>query len=336
MPEDPELERRLEAMFASARPRAGFEDQLWKQLQARRPWPRRLLEWLVVPAHLTPALAALVVVAGVGWLATSFHPAGNTTTSGNFAAPSRATAPAFGLLPPLSSAGKGAANAVSPAMPAPGVSGGPALPTASGSDAAQAATGELPVYRFDQPSASALAAAATALTDSSGLPVQVLPGDPATGRAPSFQLTGLSVTVGPEGQAAAAQDFLGHHNLLPQYSYQVLVGSDRVVYNRQFLGGSSGSIPDVTPDGRPAGLEVVFSGGELVSVSGPLELALASSPYPTRSLTSSAAYLSGASRLVYVLVVAGGHGYYEPEVRASGPAGYQFEPVIAPQYLSRT
>src|SRR5947209_19958345 len=103
MAEDSELERRLEAMFASARPRADFEDQLWKQLQARRPWPRRLYGWLVVPAHLAPALAALVVVAGVGWLATNLHPAGTSTASspsaGSAALPR--PAPAFGVLPSL-------------------------------------------------------------------------------------------------------------------------------------------------------------------------------------------------------------------------------------------
>jgi len=42
MSEDPDLERRLEAMFASARPRPGFEDDLWRRIEARRPWHQRL------------------------------------------------------------------------------------------------------------------------------------------------------------------------------------------------------------------------------------------------------------------------------------------------------
>lgn len=60
-----ELERRLDAAFATTRPRRGFEDELWAQLTRRRAWWRRLA-WpqpLRGPAPL--AGLALVVVAGL-------------------------------------------------------------------------------------------------------------------------------------------------------------------------------------------------------------------------------------------------------------------------------
>jgi hypothetical protein len=309
-------------MFASARPRAGFGDQLWKQLQARRPWPRRLLDWLAVPAHLAPALAALVVVAGVGWLATSFHPVGNSAVSSQAGSAGLSrSGPAFGVLPSLTAGSKAAVDGSGAAPAAPN----PAVGPTSSAEFAQGIPTELPVYRYDEPSRSALAASVAALSDRSGLPVQVLPGDPATGRPPAFQVTGLNDEVGPEGQAAAAQAFLGAHDLLPQYRFQVLTGADRVVYN-QLLAAAAGPTPVVGVDGGPAGLEVDFSGGRLVSVRGRLELGLASSPYPTRAPSSAAQ----RGRLVYVLVASGGHGYYEPELLVDGA----LQPVIAPQWLA--
>ncbi|HVD00316.1 MAG TPA: hypothetical protein VNG93_04110 [Candidatus Dormibacteraeota bacterium] len=328
MAEDPELERRLEAMFASVRPRPEFDDQLWLRLGAQRTWPRRLLGWLSAPAHLAPALAALVVVAGLGWLLTGFHPAGSGTPSATSAGASLATAPSFGVLPSLSPAVRGADSSISPALPTvPGV-GAPALGIAGPAPKGQAPA-ELPVYRYDEPSGSALAAAVTALAGRSGLKVQAAPNDPAGGRTPGFQVTGLTLPTGPSGLAAAAQAFLGAHNLIPQYPYQVLVGSDRVIYNRQF-DTSSGPVSEVTASGAPAGLEIDFSGGQLVSVSGPLELALASAPYPTRSLSAA----SPDARLVYTVVVSGGHGYYEPESLAAASPGAGLQPVIAPQWLA--
>jgi len=330
MPEDPNLERRLEAMFASARPRRAFEDQLWKRIQAQRPWPRRLLDWFRAPAHLAPALAALVVVAGVGWLATNFHAAGGTADSATSAGSGAARAvPLFGVLPrpeTLASA-SGADNSARPTLPAEGPGVSPALAGQAPGGAVKSVSGSLTVYRYDEPSPSSLAAAATALSDRSGLPVQVLPGDPATGRPPTFQLSDLADAVGPEGEATAAQAFLGAHNLLPQYQFQVLTGADRVVYNQLLVGVAAGPVPVVGVDGAPAGLEVDFSGGRLVSVRGPLELALASSPYPVQAPPRTAP----GGRLVYALVVSGGHGYYEPELLQEGG----LRPVIAPQWLAR-
>jgi hypothetical protein len=83
--------------------------------------------------------------------------------------------------------------------------------------------------------------------------------------------------------------------------------------------------------------------GASVSVRGPLDLPLASAPYPLRSATDALAAAnvhqgtSGATfdraELVYVLVVSGGHGYYEPELLLTGSAGVVLAPVIAPGWL---
>lgn len=327
MPEDEELERRLAAMFASARPRGGFEDELWRRIQARRPWPERLLGWFRAPAHLAPALAALVVVAGLGWVVTGFHPSGNAATSSSAGGAPGGGAPLFGILPVPATSGKGAADrSAGPALSVPGVPGSAELAVPTPSGQAPAVPGGMTVYRFDEPSPAAVAAAAAALSERSGLPVQVLPGEAATGRPPSFQVTGLSSPVGPEGEAAAARDLLGAHNLVPRYRFEVLTGTDRVVYERIFVDPAAGAVPVVGADGSPAGLEVDFSGGLLVSVRGPLELALASAPYPTRGPLAG----SPGGRLVYVLVLAGGHGYYEPELLT----GDGLRPVIAPHWLA--
>jgi hypothetical protein len=67
-------------MFATARPRAGFEDELWRRLQPRWWSPSAWLR----PAVLAPALALLVVAVGVvAFLSTAPHPgvAGGAATS---------------------------------------------------------------------------------------------------------------------------------------------------------------------------------------------------------------------------------------------------------------
>src|ERR1700694_420831 len=92
MSEDPDLERRLEAMFASTRPRPGFEDELWRRIEARRPWHQRLGRRFQPALRYAPALATLLVVAlGVTWFANSFH--GSVTGSPSATS---AGAPAYG------------------------------------------------------------------------------------------------------------------------------------------------------------------------------------------------------------------------------------------------
>ena len=80
-----------------------------------------------------------------------------------------------------------------------------------------------------------------------------------------------------------------------------------------------------------------------MSVRGPLDLPLASASYPVRSTTDALAAANvhkgtaggtfDRAELVYVLVVSGGHGYYEPELLLTGPGGVLLAPVIAPGWL---
>ena len=346
MPEDPELERKLEAMFASARPRAAFEDELWRRIEARRPWHQRIGRLLRPAVRFAPALATLLVVAlGATWLAGNFHGrlgAASSTSSGAASAPAyggrnASAAPAFGVLPRLvggaSTAAPDLATAGAAASAGQGFSGTlPNLPA------------ELPVYRFDEPTAADLATIQTELKARSGLAISVTSSEPAQGIEPQYLLV---APVGSAAQAGGAADtataFLSGHNLLPSFAYQLSPGgaAGRVVYGRVF-DGPKGSLRQVQPNGTPAGLTVDVTGGT-VSARGPLDLPLGIASYPLRSAadTLAAAGLRSGStsgldhaELVYVLVVAGGHGYYEPELLLTGPGYPSLVPVIAPGWLA--
>jgi len=141
-----ELERRLDAAFASTRPRRGFEDELWQRLHSRRPWWRRVR----APApKALPALGALVGVLLVGFLVVTLVSsgalrghgpggAGSTTTSAGSAKQELA----FGALPRPA--------AISASLLAPG--GAPpataAVPRVSDTAALPAVPPRLPVYRY--------------------------------------------------------------------------------------------------------------------------------------------------------------------------------------------
>src|SRR5437016_872615 len=160
MAEDPEVQRRLDAMFASVRPGKGFEDELWQRIQRQQPWHRRALAWLAESSAVryTPAVAGiLVVLVGGGWLLSQFHPSIGASTAGGGAA-SIAAAPYtanFGVLPRP-------AGALNHGAPAPkstesngvnsDLSGGPVYFTGQ----LPAVTGEAPVFRYDDPTAQTL------------------------------------------------------------------------------------------------------------------------------------------------------------------------------------
>jgi hypothetical protein len=80
-----------------------------------------------------------------------------------------------------------------------------------------------------------------------------------------------------------------------------------------------------------------------VSAQGPLDLPLSIAPYPARSAAealtaanvrqvSAGADLDHAE-LVYVLVISGGHGYYEPELLLTGAGRSVLAPVVAQAWL---
>lgn len=88
------LQRELEDAFATTRPRAGYEDELWLRMQAQRPASNKIRDAFAgffqgiraVPAVPAAAMAALLVVAiGVGFLAYSGigpHPGASSAPAG--------------------------------------------------------------------------------------------------------------------------------------------------------------------------------------------------------------------------------------------------------------
>jgi hypothetical protein len=346
MADDPELERELEAMFYSARPRRGFEDWLWQRIEGKRPWHQRLRRRLQPAVRYAPALATILVVAlGVTWLAGTFH--GGLTSSGSTtsgAAPTfggqKASSQSFGVLPRLASNGERAATAPQTTYGGADNSAGlgfsgtlPSLPSV------------LPVYRYEEPTAADRAMSAATLQARTGLAVMVTPSDPAAGVEPQFVVDGPAPAGSPAGAAETASSFLSAHNLTPLFAFQVSVGTSghQVVYVRQF-DGPEGPIRQVRPNAAATGITVDLSGAT-IAVSGPLDLPLVSATYPLRSAGEALAAANvrqvpgvatlNTAELVYVLVVSGGHGYYEPELLLSGPGGNVLAPVVAQGWLAR-
>ena len=354
MDEDRELERRLDAMYGSARPRASFEEELWSRIQARRPWRRRLGDWLQPGLRLAPALAAFLVLAvGLGFLATRIHPGGGgaptlssqTATGGA----SRASGPGFGVVPSLPGAAKSANAAPTAAGPAGQTidQSGPRSYRFVGRLPVLPDT--LPVYRYDEPTPAARSAAAARLEKQTGLRVEVQPSRPAGGQEPQFVVRGVEAQLSLPSLVAIADAFVTGHRLTPGYPFQVIVppSGQSVIYARQFpVPGASA--PVARPAGGSVGLAVQVQGNLVVGAGGPLELPLDTADYPLRPAAEALA-AAGAQpgaggdsqavldkvQLVYVVVVSGGHGYYEPELLFSGSAGSLLGPLISPNWLSR-
>ena len=141
-----ELERQLDAAFASTRPRRGFEDELWQRLDAKRPWWRRVR--VPVPGAL-PALGGLVGVLLVGFLVVTLVSSGALQGHGPGGAGSATTsagsakeALTFGALPrpPTAQAQQLAPGAAAQARGA--------VPRVSDTAALPAVPPRLPVYRY--------------------------------------------------------------------------------------------------------------------------------------------------------------------------------------------
>ncbi|GAC1656258.1 MAG: hypothetical protein NVS9B1_11190 [Candidatus Dormibacteraceae bacterium] len=342
---DPDLERRLDAMFASARPRAGFEGELWTRLERRQPWRRRLAAAFSPWVRLAPAVATvLVLVLAGGWLAQNFHPAGGgASTASSAGAGGAAKAGAFGALP-RPAGGAILARTPAAALRGPALSQ-PATATAPATDGVGVAMPLLPalapVYRYDEPTPAARADAARRLSDRTGLVVRVDPSRAAEGVEPRFVFDGAVRGIAAPTLAAAADDFLDRHQLRPAFVTEVRVEAlaGTVTYVRQF-GGAGSPAPQVRPAGGPAGLEVRFRAGTVIEASGPLDLPLATADYPLLSAPAIlAAAATGSARfdhaeLVYVLVFAGGHGYYEPAVLFTGAALKVIVPAIDPAFFA--
>lgn len=375
-PEDLELEalqRQLDDAFETTRPRAGFEDELWTRMQARRPAGTRLRDaWLglvqgirEVPAVPMAAVAALlVVVLGASVLVYSgVGRGGGGATSASLnrqsgAQPASLSSPgAFGQLPsPRFAAAPTKASA-------PGVAQSAAPATDYAGQVALTWTGKLdlaissaPVFRYPEPSTNTADQFATALG-------AVLVSRPA-GYLGSYQTTGFSVRVrgtvqspareptytvlpitssgsidAAGGPADVALVFLAERSLAPswQYTSNAVVSGDvsKVSLYRQFGVTGYGYAYLVDGNGERYGIEVDLNGVRPISATGPLPLSIDSAQYPiisadqaVRSALASTPASAGAAgvptatltsaELVYSVVAAGDHSFYEPSILFSG------------------
>jgi len=143
------------------------------------------------------------------------------------------------------------------------------------------------------------------------------------------------------GPADLANIFLAQHSLAPQWNYAVVVDSSgdpvKVLYQRQFEAPGYGAAFLVDMNGERYGLEVDFSGNRPVLAKGLLPMSLDIADYKIVSADDAvraAVASSGESaastatppptvqltqaELVYVLVPAGDHSFYEPALLFSG------------------
>jgi hypothetical protein len=155
--------------------------------------------------------------------------------------------------------------------------------------------------------------------------------------------TGSAQATPNASTTVAASVLLMAHNLVPNWGYNVVeltIGDQvRVLYLRQFdVQGTYGHVSANLVDGigERYGLAVDLKGGNPVRAAGPLPLVLDSSTYPIIS-TDQAVRLALAStpaepatfspvpaveltkaELVYALINAGDHSFYEPAYLFSG------------------
>jgi hypothetical protein len=368
------LQRQLDDAFATTRPRAGFEDELWTRMQAQRPAGTRLRDaWLglvqgirAVPAVPTAAVAAvLVVVIGAGVLTMS--------GVGRNRGASTASAPVSGGKYSQSGADSAIGKGAFGKLPAPSLNDvpdkmtTPPLAARQRDDYAGQVTltwaGKLeltipsaPVFRYHEPSTNTADQFATSLgailqsrpsgylgsyeTRDFNIRVRGTVQSPA--REPIYMLlaiTFLPPIVSAGGPVDAATVFLAEHSLVPSWPYttvEVAQGDQtKVMFLRQFAVTGYGNAYTINSAGERAGLEVDLKGNTPRGAVGPLPLelesatypiisgaeavrsALASSPAPAGSATVPAVTLTDAE-LVYALVVAGDHSFYEPAVLFSG------------------
>lgn len=160
-------------------------------------------------------------------------------------------------------------------------------------------------------------------------------------REPTFvmlPITAVAPSDAAGGPAAVGLVFLAEHSLAPSWPYTVdakVAGDQAAVrYLRQFTVPGYGYAYLVDRNGTRYGMEVDLTAGLPTLATGPIALAMDQADYPLISedqavhaaLASSAPTASPAApavklttgELVYVLVVAGDHSFYEPEFLFSG------------------
>ena len=226
-----------------------------------------------------------------------------------------------------------------------------------------------PVFRYNEPSANAADQFATALgavlrDRPSGFlgsysasdytlkvrgTVQAPPSSPAYFIFSSTSMPAVDAAgAGPGDQATI---FLAQHSLVPQWIYTVEVDSSgdpvKVRYERQFQAPGYGPAYLVDANGQRYGLEVDLSANRPVLASGMLPVGLDEADYRVISaddavraaLASGPTAVAGASpgatlqldqaELVYVLVPAGDHSFFEPAILFSGSQKVGGQTVVA-------
>jgi len=211
-----------------------------------------------------------------------------------------------------------------------------------------------PVFRYDEPSTNTADQFATALGavlvsrpagylgsyETSDFSVRVRGTIQSPAREPSYNLLPITSTNAIDsagGPADLALVFLGERSLAPawQFTPDVVVSGEvaKVTLDRQFSVSGYGYAYLVDSNGDRYGTEVDLQGNQALSATGPMPLSLESAPYSIISadaaiqsvLASSPVPASGtpaatltSAELVYSVVVAGDHSFYEPSFLFSG------------------
>jgi hypothetical protein len=311
------LQRQLDDAFQTTRPRAGFEDHLWAELQVRRPLLQRVqgtLAGLVggarrVPAAPAAAVAVVLVLAiGVGLLSQGgLHFGGGASSTSGLAihdqsgsSQSNGGSGAFGALPAPAARGGSSAPALAalPTYKAVNLYDGPVQLIWTGQLSMPVSS--VPVFRFGEPTnvdADRFATAVAASPQSAelnpgelgrysgdGFTLAVLASSP-NAREPVYTITVDPSRLPSQGPSptATADTFLSSHKLSPAWPNVVAVDQSGdltyVIYRRQFAVPGYHFVYLVDPTGTQYGLQVQLQGGRPAMATGSLPVVLESADY---------------------------------------------------------
>lgn len=313
------LQRQLDDAFQTTRPRRGFEDHLWAELQVRRPWWHRVRGSLVglvggvrrVPAAPAAAVAVVLVLAiGIGILSLGgFHGGGGASTAGlsmhdqNGGAQYAPATASFGRLPapPALAPGPGVADT----NPKYSQTTAPAAASATNlyfGSANMVWAGHLNVtlntalvFRYQEPSsrdADNFAASLGAYPNSSlpgsyagpGFTLTVAPSSRVPGREPFYFLS-TSAPISTGSNAGAEGDvkvYLAAHNLLPTWAAMTVVEQQNGAVQVRYLRQFPvpGSGPASLVDGTGQPYGLqVDVKGGQTNIAGPMPVSLDTSGY---------------------------------------------------------
>ena len=334
------LQRQLDDAFRTTRPRPGFEDELWRRMQSRRPLWLRLgdgLAGLVAGIREAPAVPSaavaivLVVLLGAGiYTLNGLHSGGSAASlQGGGAVINPAAAPAsgqFGAVP-RPAYGAPVAGPTIPNATSLAEYSGPATLVWAGD--LQVSVAALPVYRYTEPTLADANRFAASLGASPSLDVAlggigvyagrdftliVLSSVQQPPREPHYNVSDVKSTAASTADSVTvATGYLAAHDLLPTWPYktevQTLAGTTvRVSFLRSFNVQGLGQASLVDSSGNPYGTEVDFAPGIPGAFErGPMPLTLEPASYPIisadqaiRSLGASSAQSGAAVPVVRI------------------------------------